>query len=163
MLRAPGASGMTDAALRVWEEVYPELSAERSGLIGAVIARAEAQCIRLALIFALLDQRDAIDTVHLNAAIATWAYCEQSAIRIFGDSLGDPIADEILRALRRMPDGMTRSAISNLFSRNARADQIGAALAALLASGRAKFEVRQTPVPSEGVRRGLYCPRTAVP
>ena len=35
---------------------------------------------------------------------------------IFGDALGDPIADEILRALRRAgPDGLTRWDISNLF------------------------------------------------
>jgi Protein of unknown function (DUF3987) len=139
-----GKVTMTETAARVWEEVYPELSAERPGLIGCVIARSEAQAIRLALIFALLDKKTFIDVVHLKAAISLWTYAEQSAIRIFGDSLGDPIADEILRALRQSPSGMTRTAISNLFSRNARADQISVALAGLLSAGRAKFEVKQS-------------------
>jgi len=137
-----GRVTMTEAAAKVWEEVYPELSAEQPGLIGAVIARAEAQAIRLALIFSLLDKKFTIDVAHLKAAISLWAYCEQSAIRIFGDSLGDPIADEILRALRQTPEGLTRTDIRNLFSRHGRADQISAALEGLLASGRAKFEMR---------------------
>jgi hypothetical protein len=142
--RSVGRVTMTKAAAEVWTLVYPELSAERSGLIGAIIARAEAQCIRLALIFALLDNSFFIDVAHLRAAIAIWGYCEQSAIHIFGDSLGDPIADEILLALRRSPEGMTRTAISSLFSHHSRADQIGIALAALQASGRARLEMKSS-------------------
>jgi hypothetical protein len=42
--------------------------------------------------------------------MAVWAYCEASALRIFGDSLGDPVADDILRALRQSGgNGMTRT------------------------------------------------------
>ena len=37
------------------QQTYPELSAERQGLLGAVIARSQGQVIRLSLIFALLD------------------------------------------------------------------------------------------------------------
>ena len=65
-----GRVTMTDEAAAAWESAYPQLSADRPGLLGAVTARAEAQVIRLALIFALLDQRDTIDTVHLGAAMA---------------------------------------------------------------------------------------------
>jgi hypothetical protein len=67
-------------------------------LLGSVIARAEAQVTRLALIYALLDRRDQIEVVHLKAALAVWEYCEASATRIFGKMVGDPVADEILRA-----------------------------------------------------------------
>ena len=74
-----GRVRMTDAAAKVWAEAYAELSADRPGLLGAVTARAEAQVIRLSLIFALLDSKDQIDTVHLEAAMAVWAYCDQSA------------------------------------------------------------------------------------
>ena len=70
-------------------------------MLGAIIGRTEAQVIRIALIYALLDQRDKIDLVHLEAAIAVWEYCEASARYIFGDALGDPIADEILQAVRQ--------------------------------------------------------------
>jgi hypothetical protein len=134
---------MTEAAAKAWEATYPELSADRPGLLGAVVARAEAQVIRLALVYALLDRTHRIDVVHLEAAMAVWAYCEESATRIFGDSLGDPVADEILIALRRS-GSMTRTDMHHLFGRHRSADQIGLALALLLKTGRAKFETRQT-------------------
>jgi hypothetical protein len=139
-----GRVTMTKAAAEAWTLVYPELSAEKPGLLGAVIARAEAQTIRLAQLYALFDRKHAIDVVHLEAAIAVWTYCEASAIRIFGDSLGDPVADEILRALLRTKNGMSRTEIRDLFARHGRADQIAAALAALLTFGKARFEERHT-------------------
>jgi hypothetical protein len=139
-----GRVTMTDEAANAWTATYEELSAERSGLLGAVTARAEAQAIRLALIFALLDSRNTIDTAHLNAAMAVWAYCDQSANLIFGDSLGDPVADDILLALRARPAGMTRTDISHLFGRHRTSDQIGAALALLLRLGRTRSETAST-------------------
>ena len=139
-----GRVTMTDTAAKAWEETYEELSAERPGLIGAVTARAEAHVVRLSLIFALLDSKKEIDTAHLKAAMAVWAYCDESASLIFGDSLGDPVADEILVALRGHPKGMTRTDLYNFFGRNRPSDQIGTALAMLLKLGRAKFETRQT-------------------
>ncbi len=142
--KVAGRVRMTDEAAKAWQQAYAELSAERPGLLGAVTARSEAQVIRLSLIFALLDSRDSIDTAHLEAAMAVWAYCDQSAHLIFGDSLGDPVADDILSALRRDAAGMTRTAISNLFGRHRTSDQIGSALAMLCKLGRAKFETRQT-------------------
>ena len=144
-----GRVTMTDAAANAWTESYPELSADRPGLLGAVTARAEAQVIRLALIYAALDcttetERVEIDTAHLRAAMAVWAYCDESAALVFGDSLGDPVADDILSALHRNPAGMTRTDISNIFGRHRSSDQIGVALALLLKMGRVKFETRHT-------------------
>src|SRR5262249_23993595 len=90
--RKVGRVRMNVPAAQAWEQAYPELSTDRAGLVGAVIARAEAQVIRLALIYALLDCRVGDDTVrthidvaHFEAALAVWAYCETSALRIFGD------------------------------------------------------------------------------
>lgn len=119
----------TDRARPIWARVYPDLSEGHPGLFGAVTGRAEAQTVRLALIYVLLDESDAIDADHLLAALAVWQYCEDSARVVFGDSLGDPVADEILRALRPRGDGgMTRTEISHLFKRHQSADRIGAAL-----------------------------------
>jgi hypothetical protein len=141
--RQVGRMGMTEAARQQWGSVYPDLSAERPGLLGAVTARAEAQVIRLALVYALLDGAGDIDAPHLSAALAVWEYCEASAVRIFGDMLGDPVADEIFRALQQAgSNGMTRTAISDLFGRNRSADRIGAALALLVTNGRARMEMR---------------------
>jgi hypothetical protein len=139
-----GRVTMTKAAAEAWAEAYHELSADHPGLLGAITARAEAQVVRLSLIYALLDGKGEIDTVHLDAAMAVWAYCDQSAHLIFGDSLGDPVADDILVALRRSPAGMTRTDISNLFGRNRTADQIGTALAKLLGLNLARFEQQHT-------------------
>lgn len=156
--KSVGRVRMTDEAAQAWAKAYAELSSDRPGLLGAVTARAEAQVIRLSLIFALLDGKDAIDTVHLDAAMAVWAYCDQSAGLIFGDSLGDPLADDILVALRRIAGGMTRTDISNLFGRNRTSDQVSAALAMLLKLGRVKFEMKHTggrPVETWFVTEGL--------
>jgi hypothetical protein len=114
-------------------------------MLGAVTARSEAQTIRLALVYALLDGVGEIDVSHLSAALALWEYCEASAEYIFGDMLGDPVADEITRALQQAgSDGMTRTAIRDLFGRNQSSDRIGAALVLLVTNGLARMEMRPT-------------------
>src|SRR5262249_52167839 len=105
-------------ARELWIEVYPTLSAGRPGMLGALLARAEAQTLRLACLYAVLDESIEIHTEHLSAAIALWEYCEASADFIFADRMGDPDADAILGALRTSPDGLSRTDISNLFGRN---------------------------------------------
>jgi Primase C terminal 2 (PriCT-2)/RepB DNA-primase from phage plasmid len=139
-----GRVGMTNAAREQWEAVYSNLSAAQPGLLGAVVARGEAQVVRLALIYAQLDGAGLIDVPHLKAALAFWEYCESSAAFIFGDLLGDPVADEIARALQHAPEGMSRTAIRDLFGRHRSADRIGAALALLTTKGRARSESRDT-------------------
>jgi hypothetical protein len=139
-----GRVTMTDAARREWEAVYADLSAAQPGLLGAITARAEAQTIRLALVYALLDCKGEIDASHLRAAIAVWEYCEASAARIFGKALGDPVADEILRALRQAGAGMTRTAVRDLFGRHRSGERIGAALTLLVMKGRARMESANT-------------------
>lgn len=138
-----GRVRMTDAAAHKWELLYEDLSAEQPGLLGAITARAEAQTIRLAMLYALLDLRDHIDVDHLAAALAIWQYCEASAAYIFGDAVGDPVADDILRALQHAgAGGMTRTEISDLLGRNRPADRIGAALTLLANRRRARMESR---------------------
>jgi hypothetical protein len=142
--KSAGRVTMTDAAKATWSAVYSALSAGQSGLLGAVTARAEAQTIRLALIYALLDGAPEIDEPHLRAALAVWQYCEASAARIFGTALGDPIADEIEQALKRQTGGMSRTSIRDLFGRHQTTDRIGAALSLLLTKGRAKMGTAST-------------------
>jgi hypothetical protein len=140
-----GRVEMTDAAQEQWRAVYSKLSAAQPGLLGAVVARGEAQVVRLALIYALLDGEAEIEVPHLEAALAVWEYCESAAAFVFGDLLGDPVADEIARALQHAgPEGMTRTGIRDLFGRNRAGDRIGAALALLATQGRARMETRKT-------------------
>jgi hypothetical protein len=136
-----GRVTMHREAMRLWEEVYPKLSEGLPGLLGAITGRAEAQTVRLALIYALLDRAPQIAQIHLEAALALWRFCEASARYVFGDLLGDPIADTILRALRIAGStGMSRTAIRDLFGRNQSGDRIGAALGRLYAAGKVRFE-----------------------
>lgn len=130
--RTIGRINFDSEAARDWELVYERLSDGRSGLVGAVTGRAEAQTIRLALLFALLDRDTHIRPVHLQAALAVWEYCEQSAEYIFGNALGDRTADTILSLLReRGKAGATRTEINALFSHNKPAAEIARALGVL--------------------------------
>lgn len=128
------------AAKELWRSVYEDLSAGKPGLFGAVISRAEAQVTRLSAIYALLDGSPVIQVQHLEAALAVWDYAEASAGYIFGDSLGDPVADTILKALRSTPEGLTRDDIRNLFGRNQPAPRIVRASNSLLEQGLARRE-----------------------
>jgi hypothetical protein len=115
----------------MWARVYPDLSDGRPGLFGSITSRAEAQVLRLSMIYALLDCSDTIRCEHLFAALAVWEFCAASARYIFGDTLGLPEADEILKALRETPEGLTRSAISDLFRHHRKAAVIEQALRTL--------------------------------
>jgi hypothetical protein len=98
--------------------------------------RRKAHTVRLALIYALPDCSDVISLEHLEAALAFWAYSAASARWVFGDSIGDPTADEIWSLARERHDGITRTEVSNLFSRNKKAREIDRALQALIDAGR---------------------------
>ena len=137
-----------DEAKRASAAVYPTLSEGKPHLFGAVTARAEANVLRLSVIYAALDGAQAIGLPHLKAALAVWEYCEASAKYIFGDAMGDGVADRILGGLRQAPDGLTRTEISALFGRNVPVGRLSQALGLLLQHGRARFEQQ-----GEGVRR----------
>lgn len=143
--RDRGALAMDEAARGLWVQAYHDLSADRPGMFGSITGRAEAQTLRLSLLYALLDADDVIRDRHLRAALALWAYCEESCRYIFGCDLGDPVADEILRALRtRGTNGMTRNDIREHFGRNRDSQQIGRALALLQEHGLATMTTEAT-------------------
>ena len=119
-------------AQALWRDMYPSLTADVPGLVGALTARAEVQVIRLALVYALLDGASAISGRHMAAAATVWRYCETSVRHVFGDASGDAVGDAIVAALReRAPDGLTRTDIRDLFGRNETAGRTNAALRVL--------------------------------
>jgi len=125
-----------DAASELWEQLYPELSEGGQGMLAMMTSRAEAHVVRLALIYALLDGSDKLIRVeHLRAALAVWDYCYASAKFIWGDAIGDAVADEILRALKATTDGMTRWDITDHFSRKKKAAELDRALGVLAERG----------------------------
>src|SRR5918998_6470629 len=82
-----------ESATEPWETVYGPLSEGGQGLLGAVTSRAEAQGLRLAALYAVLDCSHEIGAAHLKAALALWDYAEDSARYIFGDSPGDRVVN----------------------------------------------------------------------
>jgi hypothetical protein len=123
-----------------WIAVYGPLSRGEEGLLGAATRRAEAHVVRLAALYAALDCSDTISLPHLEAALAVWRYSLDSARWVFGDSLGDPTADEIWTLAKERPDGITRTEVRDLFSRNKKAREIDRALVVLEEAGRLRRE-----------------------
>jgi hypothetical protein len=133
-----------DEARQLWHEVYEELSTGQPGMLGAVTSRAEAQTMRLACLYALLDRSLVVRRSHLESALELWKFCERSARFIFGESLGDPVADEVLRLLREAGEGgLTRTEVSNHFSGH-KTSAIAHALRTLAGSGLVKSVKEKT-------------------
>ncbi len=92
----PGSLNWSPEARDEWESLYLELALQgRYGLFASMTARTEAQIVRLALVYALIDRASAIGVVHLQAARALWAYAERSVAYVFGSSTGDRHADAL--------------------------------------------------------------------
>lgn len=143
--REAGEMKRDDEARALWAERYYDLSECKPGLLGAMIGRAEAQVLRLSLLYALLDCSAIIRKPHLEAALEAWRYCEDSSRFIFGDSMGDPIADTILVALTRAgAEGMSRTDLNNLFQRNASSSSIARALGMLDEIGKIRSQKDST-------------------
>ena len=142
--RVAGEVKRDESARSAWREVYGDLSRGQPGLFGAVTSRAEAQTMRLALVYALLDGSAVIRSDHLFAALAVWGYAESSARFIFGDSLGDPVADRIVVLLQDQPDGLTRNEIRRGFSGHKGKEQIDRALHSLFSLNRVEKRTVET-------------------
>lgn len=122
-----------EQARDLWHREYPALSEGRDGLVGAITARAEAQVLRLSVVYALMDCASEVRVDHLQAALALWRFCEESTNHIFGDRRGDSVADRLLRAVHNAGvDGLSRTQLSGVLGRHVSSDRINAALDELL-------------------------------
>jgi Protein of unknown function (DUF3987) len=125
-----------DDARTLWVSRYEDLSDGRQGLVGSIVGRAEAQVLRLALVYAVMDMSACIRAPHLKAALALWRYADESATYIFSALSADPIADRIVVALGHAgTHGLDKTAISDLFGRHAKAGPLRAAITRLSEQG----------------------------
>ncbi|MGI8482739.1 MAG: hypothetical protein ACR2OU_00565 [Thermomicrobiales bacterium] len=133
--RTVGEIDFTAEAWPLWEQAYARFAQRSSGLVESLTARGDPITLRLALIYALLDECDAIHPVHLKAALAVWSHAQASVQYLFGTLTGNPIADRILALLR---DGieMTQTDISNALGTHVKAASMASAIHHLKQTGR---------------------------
>jgi hypothetical protein len=143
--RAAGELRRDSEARELWHAEYPRLVEGPGGLAGALLARAAPHVMRLACLYALLDHSPQVRAAHLHAALAFWDYCRRSVRHVFGDALGDPVADASDEALRQAPDGLGRDQIRNdVFNRHRSAAVVARALHTLRGLGRAHARLAAT-------------------
>ncbi|HZE69902.1 MAG TPA: DUF3987 domain-containing protein [Pyrinomonadaceae bacterium] len=153
---------LDNEAWSLWDRIYEQLETGRRGLLAKVTQRASPYTLRLACLFALLDCSSVVRRNHLEAAHTLWQYSEDSASYIFGQRTGDPLADDLLIALREADcEGLSRTQIRDLLGRNASSDRVGLALAYLAENGLARS--RKDPTPGRSVERWLATQRITAP
>ncbi len=135
--RHAGQLRLSTRARHAWSDADQRLAEPQPGIAGAIGARAEAHTIRLALIYALLDNNRQIQPAHLDAALALWDYAQRSASWALERTAADPLAKQIHAALKHaLPDGLTRTQLRDLLHRNPTTTQLDQALAALANDGK---------------------------
>ena len=139
-----GQCGWMPDSASMWAREYSRLSAGRPGLAGAMSARAEAQTLRIALLYAILDGSNNVDIPHLRAALEVWRYCQDSVDYCFGGAMASTTVDRIHAYLLTMPEGASLTQISNHFGRHKKSDELQRALNTLKESGNARSEARKT-------------------
>jgi Protein of unknown function (DUF3987) len=104
--RSVGVVSRTVEASWLWSELYERMASDDgAGVVDALTARAEAQLVRLSLIYALMDGSKVVDVGHLESAWEVWRYCRWSAQHIFvGSGTGDPDVDRIAAVLHAGED-----------------------------------------------------------
>ncbi|MDL2313505.1 DUF3987 domain-containing protein [Desulfovibrio sp. OttesenSCG-928-C14] len=130
---------LTSHAKELWEYIYAELSQETPGLVGSLISRAEAQTLRLALCYALLDKKHQIEEEHLQSACAMWNYCKESALYIFSHWGSNSLEEKIADFLKSGP--LTSTELNAALGRNVPKSQLEPALQRLQAQHR--IEIRK--------------------
>jgi hypothetical protein len=132
-----GQLRLDPAARELWWDAYARLSEPRDGPTGAITARAEAHTIRLALLYALIDNKREIGAAHLQAALALADYSARSASWALDATTTDRFTVEIHAALQHSPNGLTRTQLRDLYHRNQPTTRIDQALTTLAAAGKA--------------------------
>jgi hypothetical protein len=127
---------LSESAKEKWGEIYPDLSKDNDGLTGMVINRAEAQVLRISMIYSLLDleAQGTIEIRHLEAALAVWQYCEDSARFIFSNRESNSYAEKIYNFLKGGPKSKTD--IYTFFKRKILKRQLDSALKELTSKGK---------------------------
>jgi len=125
---------LTGEAEDFWCERYPEITRDRDGKGGNLLARSEMYARMLAMIFCLMDPRSQIEPCDMRAALAWLDYWHRSIVYIFECDDDDAELDEfttaVLRVVSERP-GISLSQVQEAWSRK-RTAQVKKSLERLL-------------------------------
>lgn len=145
MAHSAGQMRLTAAAGDLWDAEYDRLTEDRPGIAGAITARAEAQVVRLSMIYALFDGRKHVDAVHVQAALALWRYAQASAEYIFNDdAVGSKLDAKVNEIISAMPAGMSLTDLHNATGNNHKADDLRRSIQRLVDAGLVRSESVKT-------------------
>jgi hypothetical protein len=138
--RRAGQLHLNDQARPAWRQIYLELAVTEHDdeVLGALLARAEAHVLRLAMLYALIDGRSTICPGDLEAGRSLFDYAAASLAWARSQAVADPLAERIAAVLSQRPEGLTRTEVRDLFARNVSAERIEVALGVLAREGRAE-------------------------
>ena len=128
-----------------WSAIYHGLDDDVDGVVGSLTARAEAQMLRLSVVYALLGGSSTIEVAHLDAAEAVWQHCETTINRVFARKEPDWVLPRLLAGLKDAgPAGLDGSAQRDLFHRHLPGVRLAAARAERDARGLAQTHAIDT-------------------
>jgi hypothetical protein len=138
-----GRIHLGEHATRLWSaDLYDEFTAadDEDAAWTEFTRRAAPYCLRIAALHAALDGTAIIGPGHLQAAAAMVRYSIGSAVYVLDKQMRDPRLDRIRRAIDTAGhEGIGRTDISGLFSRNVTRQQLDELLATLTGTG--QYEV----------------------
>ena len=134
---------MTQNAGEFYDKLYMKITPSRPGLYGVITGRAEAQVIRLSLLYAMLEGCSRIHTRHIKSGLAFWNYADASARFIFHGMNEDPKKRKLLDALKVQGE-MSRTHIRDLFGRHLKKERLESMLSQLIAQGHIVKEIEKT-------------------
>lgn len=141
--KAIGRMSRDAEATKLWAGLYTEMAKPEPGIIGAITNRAEAQMLRLSMIYALLDGSAIIMPAHLNAAWALSRYVADSVRHLWGGEGGaSGLAERALAIIRVAPS--TKRELFKSLGGHVPGRDLDRALAQLRARGVVKFEKTET-------------------
>lgn len=125
---------LSAAARDLWKETYPQITRDRDGKGGSLLARSEMYARMLAMLFAVMHGRTEIEADDLHAAIAWIEYWHASVTYVFNtpdeaDGL-DAFTTEVLAVITARP-GITLTELQETWKRK-RTKQVKASLESLL-------------------------------
>lgn len=124
-----------DDAAALWRENYEALTQATHGPLASLGSRSSPLAMRLACLYALLDESRTVRRDHLLAALLLVGYSMASAEWAFQDHAVHRLALRIFSLISAEPNGVSRTRIRDFLNRNGKGAEIDEALRQLSARG----------------------------